>query len=111
MRLPCEQSQGFQVLQDVGGLGGDQDDVELLHRLVHVANGVSLDEGVLPDSAWHQLWKGREKAFDPCLGHLDELSGEQGLAALGANRSRQQNLSTKKVVKLAAQPILKLSSG
>lgn len=42
-----KQSECLQVLQDVAVLGGDEDHVELLQRLVHIANAVCFHKGVL----------------------------------------------------------------
>jgi len=87
LKLPCEKPQGLQVFQNVRRLGGDEQHVELLDRLVDVADRVGLDEGVLPDSTGHQLGKGRQQTFDPGLGHLNKLARQKGLATLGANCS------------------------
>ena len=95
-QLPSEKPQSLEIFQNVRRLRGDEQHVELLDRLIDVADRVGLDEGVLPDPAWHQLWKGRQETFDPGLRHLNKLAREKGLATLGANCSCQQNLLNKK---------------
>ncbi len=89
---PGKKPESFQVFKNVRRLGGDEQHVELLHRLVNVSDRVGLDEGVLPDAAGHQLWKGRQQAFDPGLGHFHELARQKSLAGLGAHGCCQQNL-------------------
>lgn len=42
-----EQSKRFQILKNVTGLGGDQQHVQLLHRLINIANGVRFHECML----------------------------------------------------------------
>lgn len=51
-----EESERFQVFQDVAVLGGNQHHVELLHGLVHVAHALCLHKGVLLPCV-HQLWE------------------------------------------------------
>ncbi len=80
-----KEAQGLEVLENVGRLGRDEEHVELLQRLVDVADGLGLDERVLlgrlgrrggggAGPAREQLRKGGEEALDPGLGHLDELA-------------------------------------
>ena len=55
----------FQVLDDVAGLVGHEQEEEVLDRLIHVSDGVRLDEGVLLVACSHH---GRKKA-QPRVGH------------------------------------------
>ena len=72
----CEEPEGLEVLEDVAGLGGDEQHVELLHGLVHVAHRLRLHEGVLLRRRLarprrrrraHQLGEGGKQALDPRL--------------------------------------------
>ena len=86
-----EESERLQVLQDVAVLSGDQHHVELLQRLVDVADAVRLHEGVLLPGV-HQLGEGSQETLDASPGHLHELPGHDGLPGLGAHRRGQQHL-------------------
>lgn len=99
---PGEEPEGLQVLEDVAGLGGDEEHVELVHGLVHVADALRLYESVLfavPAAAaaaaasagtrGHELGEGGQQTLDPGFGHLHELAGQQGLPAFGAHGTGQ----------------------
>lgn len=86
-----EESERLQVLQDVAVLGGDEDHVEFLQRLVHVANAVRFHKGVLLARV-HQLREGGQEALDARPGHFHKLPRYDGLAGLGAHRRCQQHL-------------------
>ena len=71
-----EEPEGLEVLEDVAGLGGDEQHVELLHGLVDVAHRLRLHEGVLLRRRLarprrrrraHQLGEGGKQALDPRL--------------------------------------------
>lgn len=89
-----EESERLQVLQDVAVLGGDEDHVELLQRLVHVAHAVGLHEGVLLARV-HQFGERREQTLDTRPGHFHKLPGDDGLSGLGAHRRCQQHLQVR----------------
>lgn len=89
-----EEAQGLQVLQDVWGARGDEQHVEAVQRLVHVAHRLGLHEGVLPP-AGHQLGEGRQQAFNPGLGHLHKLPGHQSLAAAGTDGRGKKHLEAR----------------
>lgn len=86
-----EESERLQVLQDVAVLGGDEDHVELLQRLVHVADAVGFYEGVLLARV-HQFRERRQEALDTRPGHFHKLPGHDGLPGLGAHRRCQKHL-------------------
>lgn len=67
-----EQSECLQVLQDVAVLGGDEDHVEFLQRLVHVADAVCFHEGVLLASV-HQFGERGQETLDTRPGHFHKL--------------------------------------
>lgn len=89
-----EESERLQVLQDVAVLGGDEDHVELLQRLVDVADAVGLHEGVLLARV-HQFGEGGEEALDARPRHFHKLPGYDGLSGLGAHRRCQQHLQVR----------------
>lgn len=98
-----EQSERLQVLQDVAVLGGDEDHVELLQRLVHVADAVGLYEGVLLARV-HQFGEGSEETLDTRPGHFHKLPGYDGLPGLGAHRRCQQHLRSEGGLAVTVHP-------
>lgn len=90
-----EESECLQVLQDVAVLGGDEDHVEFLQRLVNIAHAVCFHKGVLL-ACVHQLWERGQETLDTCPGHFNKLPRYDGLAGLGAHRRCQQHLQVKR---------------
>lgn len=86
-----EESECFQVLQDVAVLGGDEDHVEFLQRLVHVADAVCFHKGVLLARV-HQFRECCQETLDTRPGHFHKLPRYDGLTGLGAYRRCQQHL-------------------
>lgn len=86
-----EKSEGLEVLQNVTVLGGDEDHVELLQRLVHVSNAVRFHKRVLL-ACVHQFRESSQKTLDSCSGHFDKLPRHDGLTGLGAHCCCQQHL-------------------
>ena len=72
-----EEAQCLEVLQDVAGLGGDQQHVQPLQRLVHVAHTLRLHKGVLLARPY-QLRKGPQETLHSRPRHLHKLTGYQG---------------------------------
>lgn len=75
--------QAVDILQDVGLLVGNEDNVQLVQRLIHKANIVLLDRRVLR-SGLGQLRERCEKRFNSRPRNLAELSRQHGLAATSA---------------------------
>ncbi len=90
-----EESECLQVLQDVAVLGGDEDHVEFLQRLVHIANTVCFHKGVLLARV-HQFRECSQETLDARPGHFHKLSRYNGLSGLGAHRRCQQHLQVKR---------------
>lgn len=67
-----EQSERLQVLQDVAVLGGDEDHVELLQWLVHIADTVCFHKGVLLARV-HQFGECSQETFNTRPGHFHKL--------------------------------------
>ena len=72
-----EEMQRINVLEDVGALGGDEDHVHFLEGLVDVAHTLCLDRRVLC-ALGGELGERGEERFDARLGHLAELTREDG---------------------------------
>jgi hypothetical protein len=66
-----EEVKGIDVLQNVGLLVGDEDHVELIQGLVHEANIVLLDCGML-GAAVSELGKGEQQGLESRSSHLME---------------------------------------
>ena len=95
-----EETQRFQVLQDVAVFSGDEHHVELLQGLVDVAHALRLHKRVLLARV-HQLGEGGEQPLHPGPRHLHKLTRHDGLASLGANRRCQQHLrGTRESIKM-----------
>ena len=76
-----QQAQRSQILDNVTRLGGDEKEVHsILERLVHVADGVGFDKGVLFRMA-HEFGEGGEEAFNAETVHFDELARDEGFRA------------------------------
>lgn len=86
-----EESECFQVFQDVAVFGGDQHHVELLHGLVDIAHALCLHKRVLLPCI-HQLWECCQQPLDAGASHLHELPGHDGLPCLRAHGGCQQHL-------------------
>ena len=71
-----EESQGLQVLQDVGGLGRHQQHVQPLQRLVDVANTLRLHERVLLTRP-NQFGEGSQEPLHSSPRHLHKLTRQQ----------------------------------
>lgn len=67
-----EESECLQVLQDVAVLGGDEDHVEFLQWLVHIANTVCFHKGVLL-ARIHQFGECSQKTLNTRPGHFHKL--------------------------------------
>lgn len=89
-----EESERLQVLQDVAVLGGDEDHVEFLQRLVHIANTVCFHKGVLLARV-HQFRERSQETLNACPGHFHKLPRYNGLPGLGAHRRCQQHLQVR----------------
>ena len=100
-----EESECLQVLQDVAVLGGDEDHVEFLQRLVHIANTVRFHKGVLLARV-HQFRECSQETLDTCPGHFHKLPRYNGLAGLGAHRRCQQHLQAKRVNYCVYRPLV-----
>ncbi len=90
-----EESECLQVLQDVAVLRGDEDHVEFLQRLVHIADTVCFHKGVLLARV-HQFRKCSQETLNTRPGHFHKLPRYDGLAGLGAHRRCQQHLQAKR---------------
>lgn len=82
---PSEEVQGIDVLEDVRGLVGDEEDVEVFEGLVDEADVGGFDGGVLGVGG-DELGEGGEEGFDARARHVAELAGEDGFTAFGAYR-------------------------
>lgn len=69
--------QGIDVLEDVRGLVGDEEDVEVFEGLVDEADVGGFDGGVLGVGG-DELGEGGEEGFDARARHVAELAGEDG---------------------------------
>jgi len=87
-----EEMQGVDVLENVGLPVGNEDHVELVQGLVHKADVILLDRGML-GTAVGQLRERCQQCFYPGPWHLAELPREDGLAASGADRGSEDNLN------------------
>ena len=65
--------EGVNILKDVGGFVGDEEDVEIFEGLVDVADVCGLDGGVLGIGG-DQLGERGEEGLDPGLCHVTELA-------------------------------------
>ena len=71
------QVQRLNVLEDIGGLVRDQEDVKFLQRLVDVSNLGGFDRRVL-GVCRDEFWEGGQKGFDPGSRHVAELARNHG---------------------------------
>ena len=71
-----EETQGLEVLQDVGGLGGHQQHVQSLQRLVDVADTLRLHKRVLLPRAY-QLGEGSQEPLHSRPRHLHKLTRQE----------------------------------
>lgn len=90
-----EESESLQVLQDVAVLGGDENHVEFLQRLVHIADTVGFHKGVLL-ACVHQFGECSQETLNTRPGHFHKLPRYNGLAGLGAHRRCQQHLQAER---------------
>ena len=78
--------ESIEILKNVARFVGEEQHVEALERLVHVANCLSLDEGVLDGTGValparaHQLGEGGEQAFNANAADVHELARDQRLS-------------------------------
>ncbi len=86
-----EEVEGVDVLEDVGLLVGDEHHVEFVQGLVDESNIVLLNGGVL-GARVGGLGKGGEEGLDTRPLDVVECSGEDGLAAAGADGRSKDNL-------------------
>jgi len=78
-----QQPEGAEILDDVAGLGGDEEEEEIvLEGLVHVPDRLGLHVGVLLGVA-DQFGEGGQQALDAHAVHLAELARHQRLAGAG----------------------------
>ena len=77
-----EESECLQILQDVAVLGGDQQHVQPLQRLVHITDTLSLHKCVL-FARVHELRKRCQEPLDTRSGHLHKLPRYQGCGERG----------------------------
>lgn len=66
-----EEVEGVNVLEDIGLFIGDENHVELIQGLVHEANIVLFDRGVL-GAAVSELGKGEQQGLEPRSSHFVE---------------------------------------
>jgi hypothetical protein len=72
-----DQMQSFDVLKDVRGLVGDQDDVQFFQRLVDVSDFGGFDGRVLGVGR-NEFREGGQEGFDPSSRHVSELARNHG---------------------------------
>ena len=86
----------LEVFEDVGGLGCDQDSIELLERLVDVAHRVRLDERVLLALA-DKLRERGEQALDARALDVDKLPRQddcQGVSCSSSDEKESESPTT-----------------
>jgi len=67
---------GVEILQDIRSLGGDQDDKEILKRLVDIADILRLNESMLLPGA-NKPGEGRQQSFNPGTIHFHKLASHK----------------------------------
>jgi hypothetical protein len=78
-----QEMEGVQILEDVARLVGEEQHVEALERLVHVANRFGFDEGVLDGAGVtlparaHELGEGGEQALNSNAANVHELTRDK----------------------------------
>ena len=84
----AEESQDVEVLEDVGRLVGDEEEVQLslLHGGVHVPDVLGLDVRVLGARA-DELGERGEQALDANARHRDVLARHQGCGRMGGEEA------------------------
>lgn len=85
--------QAIDVLKNVGLLVCDQDNVELVQRLINESHVVLLDSSML-GAGICQFWERCEQCLDPRTRDLTELARENGFPAARTYRSGEDDLES-----------------
>ena len=86
-----QQAQGVQVLDNVARAVGDEQQIQIVERLVKIAHALRLHVRVLLRVRPQELGESAQEALDANASHLHELARDERLAALRHDCRRQYN--------------------